>query len=66
MLQGQYRVGVCLSALKKYSEALEAFSKSLKLLLNDSSSTEQNQVDTLNKLLSVALNHPGTSIVHLQ
>ena len=59
--QAQYRLGSCLSACKRYSEALEPFSRSLQLLLNNPSSTEHDKVDTLNQVLSVALKHPGTS-----
>lgn len=60
--QAHYRLGSCLSACKRYSEALELFSGSLRLLLNNPSSTEHDKVDTLNQVLSVALKHPGTSI----
>ena len=59
--QAQYRLGSCLSACKRYSEALEPFSRSLQLLLDNPSSTEHDKVDTLNHVLSVALKHPGTS-----
>lgn len=58
-LQAQYRLGSCFFALKKCHEAMEPFSRSLQLLLSDSSSTESDQVDTLNQLLSVALVLPG-------
>ena len=67
--QAQYRLGSCLSACKRYSEALEPFSRSLQLLLNNPSSTEHDKVDTLNQVLSVAVKHPGTStfisVIHI-
>ena len=47
-----------------YSEAVGPFSRSLYLLLNDSSSTEKDKEDTLNQLLSVALKHPGATAVY--
>ena len=64
ILQAHYRLASCFSARKKYSEAMGAFSRSLQLLLNDSSSTEHDKVDTLTQLLSAALKHPGTIIVY--
>ena len=64
ILQAQYRLGSCFSAFKKYSEAMGPFSRSLQLLLNDSSSTEKDREDTLNQLLTVALKHPGTTTLY--
>lgn len=60
-MQAQYRLGSSLFAREKYQEAIEPFSKSLQLLLRDASSSENDKVDTLTQLLSVALNLPGTT-----
>ena len=60
-MQAQYRLGSSLFAQKKYQEAMKPFSKSLQLLLRDSSSSENDKVGTLAQLLSVALNLPGTT-----
>ena len=59
IFQAQYRLGSCLFACNKYSEALESFSRSLHLLLEDSSSAEKEKLDTLKQILSVAQNNPG-------
>ena len=60
-MQAQYRLGSSLLAREKYQEAMKPFSKSLQLLLKDASSSENDKVDTLTQLLSVALNLPGTT-----
>ena len=62
MLQGHFRLGCSLVARKNYAEAMKSFSRSLQLLLDDSSSKEHQKMDTLNQLLSVALTHPGNVI----
>ncbi|KAM7440313.1 Stress-induced-phosphoprotein 1 [Porites harrisoni] len=63
--KAQYRLGSCLFARERLKEALDAFSKSLHLLLKHSSSSEKDTMDTLNQLLLVALKHPGgTSGIH--
>lgn len=60
-MQAQYRLGSSLFTREKYQEAIKPFSKSLQLLLRDASSSENDKVDTLTQLLSVALNLPGTT-----
>ena len=57
-LQAYYRLGSCLFVQRKYREAMEKFSESLSLLLNDTSRSD-HQVDTLSQLLAVALKLPG-------
>ena len=57
-LQAYYRLGSCLFVQRKYREAMEKFSESLSLLLNDASRSD-HQVDTLSQLLAVALKLPG-------
>ena len=58
-LQAYYRLGSCLFVQRKYREAMEKFSESLSLLLNDASRSDHQAVDTLSQLLSVTLELPG-------
>lgn len=53
LLQAHYRLGSCLRTSQRLSEAQQSFSRSLQLLLKDTTPVEHRKEDTFDQLLSV-------------
>ena len=53
LLQAHYRLGSCLLTSQRLSEARQSFSRSLQLLLEDTTTVEHRKEDTFDQLLSV-------------